>query len=133
MKKIAQYLPHVARVLMGLLFVMTGSNGFFHYLPMPNDMPEGAMALSMAFVKSGYFMQLVMGTQLLVGLLLVVNRFVPLALALIAPVVVNIFAFHVFLAPAGIGMALFVAALEVYLAWSYRKVFTPMLSAKNAL
>jgi hypothetical protein len=74
-----------------------------------------------------------MGTQLIVGLLLLTNRFVPLALALIAPVVVNIVAFHIFLAPSGLPLALVVLVLEVYLAWAYRNAFRPMLAMRAAL
>ena len=71
------------------------------------------------------------GTKLtIVGALLLSNRFVPLALALIAPVVVNIALVHAFLAPAGIGTGVVVLALEVYLAWSYRKAYRPMLAMR---
>jgi len=76
-------------------------------------------------------LQLISGTELVVGALLLANRFVPLALALLAPVIVNIFLFHVFLAPSTIFMAIVVAALELYLAWSYREAFRPMLAAKT--
>src|SRR4030042_4202629 len=100
---VVRYLPAVARVLMGLLFPLTGLNGFFNFLPQPSpgQMPEGAVAFSAALMNTGYLFQLVAGTQLVVGVLLLANSFVPLALALIAPVVVNIVAFHVFLEPSG--------------------------------
>jgi hypothetical protein len=76
---------------------------------------------------------LVMGTELLVGVLLLANRFVPLALALIAPVIVNIVAFHLALAPSGLPFALVAAlALEVFLAWSYRGAFLSMLGGRVA-
>jgi hypothetical protein len=90
-------------------------------------LPEGALAFAGALFKTGYMMPLVAGTQVLVGLLLLANRFVPLALALIAPVVVNIVAFHVYLAPSGLPIAIVVLALEVYLAWCYRQAYRPML------
>jgi peptidoglycan biosynthesis protein MviN/MurJ (putative lipid II flippase) len=69
-------------------------------------------------------------TELVGGVLLLANRFVPLALALIAPVIVNIFLFHAFLEPSGMIMAIIVAVLEVYLAWAYRDAFRPMLAAR---
>ena len=93
-------------------------------------MSEGAMAFFTGLMKSGYMMPLIFGTQTLVGALLLVNRFVPLALALIAPVIVNIIAFHIFLSPATIAPAVVVLVLELYLAWSYRKVFAPMLAMR---
>ena len=78
---------------------------------------------------TGYMLQLASGVQLLAGVLLVVGRFVPLALALLAPMVVNIFLFHVFLEPSGLVMALLVVAAEIGLAWAYRDKFRPMLKA----
>jgi len=127
-KSFASVTPAVARILMGLMFFVFGLNGFLHFIPQPKDpMSEGAMALFTGFTKSGYMMPLIFGTQTLVGALLLVNRFVPLALALIAPVIVNIIAFHLFLSPATIAPGIVVLALELYLAWSYRKLYQPML------
>jgi hypothetical protein len=74
---------------------------------------------------------LIKGTEVVVGALLLSNRFVPLALALIAPNVVNIVLFHAVLAPGGLGLALPVLALELYLAWSYRAAYASMLAAKS--
>jgi uncharacterized membrane protein YphA (DoxX/SURF4 family) len=128
MKSPARYLPAVARVLMGLMFFVFGLNGFLHFIPQPKDpMPDGVMALMGGFMKSGYMMPLIFGTQTLVGALLLLNYFVPLALSLIAPVIVNIIAFHIFLMPATIAPGIVVLALELYLAWSYRSAFRPML------
>lgn len=126
-----RHVPTIARLLMGLLFTVTGLNGFLDFLPQPKDpMPGEALAFAGAMMATGYLFPLVMGTQLVTGLLLLVNRFVPLALALLAPVVVNIVAFHLFLAPSGLGVALVVLALGLYLAWTCRKAYGPMLAAK---
>jgi len=128
---LAQYLPIAGRILLGLLFLVTGLNGFLNFLPQPKEpMPEAAAAFAGALMKSGYLFRLVMATQLASGLLLLSNRFVPLALALLAPVVVNILAFHLFLAPTGLGVAIIVLLLELYLAWTYRQAFRPMLVAR---
>lgn len=132
-KSFTRFLPAIARILMGLMFFVFGLNGFLHFIPQPKDaMPEGVLALFTGFTKSGYMMPLIFGTQTLVGGLLLVNRFVPLALALIAPVIVNIIAFHLFLMPATIGPGVVVLVLELYLAWSYRGTFRPMLAMKTA-
>jgi uncharacterized membrane protein YphA (DoxX/SURF4 family) len=130
-KSSTHYLPAVARVLMGLIFFIFGLNGFLHFIPPPKTpLPEGAMSFVMALVQTGYMMPLVTGTQLLVGVLLLLNRFVPLALALIAPIIVGIITFHIFLAPANMAPAIAVLVLEFYLAWSYRGAFRPMVSAR---
>jgi hypothetical protein len=116
---------------MGLAFFLFGLNGFHPFIPQPKTpMPQDAVDFAMALAKSGYMTQLVSGVQLLVGVLLLVNRFVPLALALIAPIIVGIITFHIFLLPATIGPGIVVLALELYLAWAYRAAFSPMLAAR---
>lgn len=127
----ARHLPTVARLLMGLMFLVFGLNGFLHFIPQPKDgMPPGAMAFFGALVETHYMIPLIFGTQTFVGVLLLVNCYVPLALALIAPVIVNIIGFHLSFAPSSIGPGIFVLILELYLAWSYRRFFIPMLTCK---
>jgi uncharacterized membrane protein YphA (DoxX/SURF4 family) len=131
-RSFARHLPAVARILMGLMFVVFGLNGFLHFIPQPTTpMPEGSVAFAGALMKTGYMFPLVMGTQFVVGVLLLSNCFVPLALALISPVIVGIVTFHAFLAPSGIAMAAVVLVLEVYLAWVYRDAFRPMLAMRT--
>lgn len=130
-KPLTRHLPAAARLLMGLGFLVFGLNGFLSFIPPPTEpIPEGAAAFGGALVQTGYMFPLVKGTEVLVGALLLANRFVPLALALIAPVLVNIVLFHAFLAPSGIALGLVLLALELYLAWSYRAAFRPMLAAR---
>jgi uncharacterized membrane protein YphA (DoxX/SURF4 family) len=130
-KSLGRILPHVARVLMGIMFFVFGLNGFLHFIPQPKDaMPEVAVTFFAALMKTGYMLPLISGTQVIVGALLLSNRFVPLALALIAPVIVNIVAFHAFIEPKGMVMAAVVLVLELYLAWAYRGAFLPMLTMR---
>ena len=124
--------PQVARIVFGLLFFVFGINGFLNFIPQPAP-PEPAMAFLGALAATGYMFPLIKGTEIVVGALLLSNRFVPLALALIAPNVVNIVLFHAVLAPGGLGLALPVLALELYLAWSYRAAYASMLVAKSEL
>lgn len=131
-KTVALYLPVAARILAGLIFFVFGLNGFLNFIPQPKTpMPDGASAFAGALMKTGYMMPLVMGTQLIVGVLLLLNRFVPLALVLIAPIIVGIVSFHLFLAPSTMAPGIVVGLSEIYLAWSYRSAFRPMLAMKS--
>jgi hypothetical protein len=126
----ARKLPTAARLIQGAAFFTFGLNGFLQFLPMP-PAPAAAASFMGALAATGYMFPLIKGTEVLAGLLLLGNRFVPLALTLTAPVLVNILAFHVFLAPAGIGLPLLLLATELYLAWTYRAAFAPMLQPKT--
>ncbi|HET9995036.1 MAG TPA: hypothetical protein VFQ18_06495 [Candidatus Acidoferrum sp.] len=130
-KSITRFFPAVARVLMGLIFLVFGLNGFLNFVPQPKTpVPEGALAFVGAMMKTGYMIRLIAGTQVLVGVLLLTNCFVPLALAIIAPVIVNIIAFHLFLSTLGMPLAVLVLVLEIYLAWVYRHTFRSMLTMR---
>jgi uncharacterized membrane protein YphA (DoxX/SURF4 family) len=127
----ARYAVPVARTLMGLVFFVSGLDGFLHFIPQPTEPPgEAAMALAMALFKSGYMFPLIKGTEVLAGALLLTNRFAALALVLIAPVVVNIFAFHAFLAPSGLVIASALVALELSLAWAHRSAYRSVLAVR---
>lgn len=128
---LARHFPAIARILLGLIFFVFGLMGLLHREPPPKDaMPEAAMTFAAAMAQTGYLMLLVKATEALAGAMLLANRFVPLALTILAPVIVNIVAFHAFLAPAGLPVTLVILALELYLAWSYRSAFRPMLGAR---
>ena len=125
-KSFARHIPSIVRVLLGLMFLVFGLNGFLNFMPPPNDMPQKIMEDSVALMKGGY-MTVVEGTEVIVAVLLLSGRFVPLALALLAPIVVGIVTFHIYLAPATIGPGVGVLVMELYLAWAYRSAFVPML------
>lgn len=131
-RSVTRHAPTVARCLLGTVFFVFGLNGFLNFIPPPpaDAMPQGAAAFGGALLHTGYLFQLLKGTEVLAGALLLANRFVPLALAVLAPIVINIFAFHAFLAPSGLVVAALVVALELYLAWAYRAAFKPMLDSR---
>lgn len=132
-RSIPRYLTTGARVLLGLVFFVCGLDGFLHFLPQPTEPPsEGALAFAVALLRSGYMFPLIKGTEVTVGALLLANRFVPLALVVIAPVIVNIFAFHAVLAPSGVVLASVLVALEIALAWAHRSAYRPLLAARIA-
>jgi uncharacterized membrane protein YphA (DoxX/SURF4 family) len=127
---IARHLPTAARILLGLAFFVFGLNGFLHFIPQPADVPEKAAAFAGALMQTHYMFPLLKSFEVIAGALLLAGRFVPLALTLLAPILVNIVAFHLALEPSGSPIAIVLVLLEVYLAWSYRDVFRPMLAAR---
>ena len=128
-RSITRYAAATGRVLLGLVFFVCGLDGFLHFLPQPTEPPpEGAMTFAIALLKSGYMFPLIKGTEVAAGALLLANRFVPLALVIIAPVIVNIVAFHAFLAPSGVGLACVLAALAIHLAWVHRAAYRPLFA-----
>ena len=129
--RLARVLLIAARILLGAVFFVFGLDGFLHFIPAPTaPIPDGALAFAMAMMKTGYLFQLVKGTEVLAGALLLSNRFVPLALVLLAPVLVNIVAFHAFLAPSGLAVPIALVVLELYLAYRYRAAYRPLLSPR---
>ena len=125
----ARYVTAIVRIVLGLMFLVFGLNGFLNFMPAPKDMPQDVMNVLGALMKAGY-MTVVSGAEVLVAVMLLSNRFVPLALALLAPIVVGIITFHVAMAPTTIGPGIVVLLMELYLAWAYRGAFRPMLVAK---
>jgi len=120
-----------ARILLGLIFFVFGLNFFLHFIPQPPPSgPAGAYAGAM--FATGYQFVLLNVAEVVSGALLLAGRFVPLALAVLAPIVINILFFHAFLAPAGIALPIVVLALELFLAWSYRSAYRPMLATRAA-
>jgi|SRR5579883_104643 len=119
----------IVRVLLGLLFLVFGLNGFLNFIPAPKDLPPDMITVSAGLMKGGY-LSVVAGAEIIVALLLLTNRFVPLALALLAPIIVGILTFHIAIARGTIGPGIVVLVMELYLAWAYRSAFGPMLRAK---
>jgi putative oxidoreductase len=117
----------VARILLGLMFTLFGLNGFFHFLP--GAPPPGAATdfFNAVALESHYYM-LIFGAQLVAGLLLLSNQYVPLALVTLAAVLANILTFHLAMAPASIGPGIFAALVWVVVCWSVRSQFASLLA-----
>jgi uncharacterized membrane protein YphA (DoxX/SURF4 family) len=112
----------VARILLGLIFVVFGSNAFLRFLPMP-PLPQGVAGEYLhAFFASGY-VYVIGGFQVIGGLLLLIGRFVPLGLTILAAIIINIWCFHLLMAPEGLPPAILVTILELFLVWRYRNAF----------
>jgi hypothetical protein len=130
---LARHAATGARCALGLLFFVCGLDGFLHFIPQPTDpMPEGAVAFGMALFQTGYLVPLIAGTELAGGALLLCNRAVAFALVLLAPVVVNIFAFHYFLTPDSWSLAAVIVVLLAFLAWTKRAAYRPLFTRVTA-
>ncbi len=112
------------RILLGILFLVFGLNGFFHFLPMP-PMQGDSQAFIMLLVTSK-LLYVIKGIEVACSILLLTGFFVPLALTLLAPVIFNIFWFHVTLAPEGAPMAIGIVVATLFLMWNYRKAWSPL-------
>jgi putative oxidoreductase len=116
----------IVRILLGLIFLFFGSNAFLHFLPMP-PLPQGVTGEYLhSFFASGY-VYVIGGFQVIGGLLLLIGRFVPLGLTILGAIIVNIWAFHLLMAPEGLPPAVVVTILELFLVWSYRDRFAGIL------
>ncbi|MEK6773350.1 MAG: DoxX family protein [Bdellovibrionota bacterium] len=107
----------IIRILLGTLFFVFGLNGFLNFIPVPTDMPEKLVTFSSGLMASVYFFPFLKGTEVICGLMLLSGVFVPLALVVLAPIIINIFLVHAFLAPSGLAMAIAIGAMEIYLAF----------------
>jgi len=113
----------IARLLLGLIFFVLGLNGFLSFLSM-GPMPTGLAGQFIGALFQSHYLWVVAGLQVAGGLLLLVNRFVPLALVLLGPVIVNILLYHLLLNPAGIGMAILVTILWFIVFYGHRQYFS---------
>ena len=115
----------VARYLLGLLFLTFGLNGFLHFIPMPPPTGVAAQFFGALFVSKFYVVIFLM--QIVPAVLLLVNRYVPLALTILAAVIFNILSFHIFMAPAGLPLAVFVTVLWFLVVSNVRPAFAGIL------
>jgi hypothetical protein len=111
----------LARILLGFIFLVFGLNGFFNFIPMPP--PTGLAAQFLGALFLSHFLTVILLLELIGGVLLLANRYVPLALALLAPVIFNILGFHVFMAPAGLPLAVLVLILWLISFFAVRSSF----------
>ena len=116
----------IARILLGLIFVVFGSNAFLHFIPMPPIPQNLAGDFLKVFLASGY-VYVIGGLQVFGGLLLLIGRFVPLGLTILGAIIVNILLFHILMAPEGFPPAIVVTVLEMFLLWRYRDAFAGLV------
>ena len=114
-----------ARVLLGLIFLAAGLSGFLLISNPPPAPPGLAGAFQDVFFRSRWVL-FVDGVELISGVLLLANRYVPLALAMLAAVIANILVFHLTMAQSSLPVPLVVASLWSIVAWRYRASFAPL-------
>lgn len=114
----------IARILLGIVFLVFGLNGFLHFIPMPPPTGVAGQFLGALFVS--HFLVVIFLLQLIPGIMLLINRYVPLALTLLGPIIVNIVLFHALMEPGGLPLALFVTLLWCVVAYSVRTAFAPL-------
>ena len=118
----------IARYLAGVIFLVFGLNGFLHFIPMTP--PGGIAGQYMGALYASHYLWVIFAVQVIAGVLLLVNRYVALAVAVLAPVIVNILCFHVLMAPSGLPLALFVAVLWVLIFVDVRPAFAALFQSR---
>ena len=118
----------IARYLAGVIFLVFGLNGFLNFIPLPP--PGGIAGQFMGALYVSHYLTVIFGVQVIGAVLLLANRYVPLALAVLAPVIVNILSFHAFMAPSGLPLALFVAVLWAVIFVDVRSAFAGLFQSR---
>ena len=119
--------PMLVRLLLGLVFVLFGLNGFFDFIPLEAPAGEAGAFLG-ALGAAGYMLPLIKIVEIAAGVMLLMNRHVLLATLMLAPIVVNVLAFHIFLDSGGMLMAAVVSALEGYMLYENRDRLKQLLN-----
>ncbi|MBU2526627.1 MAG: DoxX family membrane protein [Bacteroidetes bacterium] len=117
----------VVRILLGLVLIIFGANKFANFMP-AGEMPEAAGNFFGAMVATGFMIPLIAIVEIVVGALLVLNKWVPFALTALVPLSVGFVLFHLALAPAGILPAAVVVILHILLLFSYKDKLKPLFS-----
>src|SRR6202050_2356364 len=119
----------IARYLTGVIFLVMGWTGFRNFIPLP---PPGSIAGQfMGALYASHYLWVIFAFQVIAGVLLLVNRYVPLAVAVLAPVIVNILSFHALMAPSGLPLALFVAILWALIFADVRPAFAGLFQSRS--
>jgi putative oxidoreductase len=120
----------IARFLLGFIFLVFGLNGFLHFIPA--SMPSGTAGQFVGALFVSNYLVVVFLFQLISAILLLINRYVPLALTLLAPIIVNILLFHALMLPSGLGLAIVVTVLWIVVFLSVRSAFDGLLQPRAA-
>jgi putative oxidoreductase len=117
----------VISLLFGLMFINSGLNKFFHYMPMPKDLPEGLIKVMTAFMEIGWLMPLIAVAEIVGGVLFITNKYRALGAIIIFPVLIGILLTHITSAPSGLPVALVLFAIEIWVMIENREKYFPMI------
>ena len=117
----------VVSLLFGLMFINSGLNKFFNYMPMPKDMPENMMKVMAAFMQIGWLMPLIAVAEIVGGVLFITNKFRALGAIIIFPVLIGILLTHIIIAPSGLPIALVLLGIEMWVIIENREKYLPMV------
>ena len=120
----------VTRVLLGLIFLVFGLNGFLNFIPMETPTDPKIGAFMGGLFQTGYFFPFLKGTEVLIGIALLANRYTALALVILTPIALNILLFHLFLAPEGSLLSIVIMALLAYQTGLHKDKYKTLLTAK---
>lgn len=117
----------VISILFGLIFINSGLNKFFNYMPMPEEMPENMLKLMNAFMEIGWLMPLVAVAEIAGGILFTIPKYRALGAIIIFPVMVGILLTHIFNAPSGLPLAIVLIAINIWIIIENRDKYLPMI------
>jgi uncharacterized membrane protein YphA (DoxX/SURF4 family) len=121
----------IARILLGLVFLIFGLNGFLYFIPV-KELPAGTAGEFLTRLMQSHYVYFVSALQVIGGALLLVNRYVPLGLTILGPVIVNIILFHLLMALSGLPLAIVVAILWGIVAYRQRQYFSSLFVQKTS-
>lgn len=117
----------VISLLFGLIFINSGLNKFFNYIPMPKDLPENLIKLMTTFMQIGWLLPLIAVAEIVGGALFITNKYRALGAIVIFPVMIGILLTHIFSAPSGLPLALVLLSINLWVIYENREKYLPMI------
>ena len=114
-------------LLFGLMFINSGLNKFFNYMPMPKDLPENMIKIMTAFMEIGWLMPLIAVAEIIGGVLFITNKYRALGAIIIFPIMIGILLTHIVTAPSGLPLALVLLSINLWVIFENREKYLPMI------
>jgi putative oxidoreductase len=119
-------------LLFGLMFINSGLNKFFNYMPMPKEMPENVVKLFGAFMEIGWLMPLIAVVEIIGGALFITNKYRALGAVMIFPIVIGVLLTHIINVPSGLPIAIILLAINIWVIFENREKYFPMIKYGTA-